>query len=97
MSDFAKLFTEKPFDLQTARNIFIFGNSFGEVRTRDYRKVRILSFAAKGDFPIVGTVEIDKQDVAMQWTLEGKRDLRDNVTMNHDLLLLVPDEEGGAS
>jgi len=95
MSDFEKLPTDKPFNLKTARNIFTFGKSYGEVITRDYHKVRILTFVAKGDFPIVGTVEIGDMDVAMQWTLDGKRDLRDNVTTKHDLLLLVPDEEGG--
>ena len=95
MSDFEKLLTEKPFDLQTARNIFIFGKSHGEVRTRDYRKVRILTFLVKGDFPIAGIVDLGDRDVVMQWTLKGKRDLRDNVTTNGDLLLLVPDEEGG--
>lgn len=95
MSMFEKPLTEIPFNVKMARHIK-HEVIKGEVRTLEFRKVRLLVFNAKGNFPIVGLVEIDNQEIAMQWTSEGKHDVRDNVTTGNDLLLLVPDEEGGA-
>ncbi len=96
MSMFEKPLTEIPFNVKMARHIK-HEVIKGEVRTLEFRKVRLLVFNAKGDFPVVGLVEFGDQEVAMQWTLNGKRDVRNNVTTGHDLLLLVPDEEGGES
>ena len=96
MSMFEKPLTQIPFNLKMARHIK-HEIIKGEIRTLEFRKVELLIFRAKGDFPIVGLVTVGDQEVAMQWTLKGKRDLRDNVTTGNDLILLVPDEEGGAS
>lgn len=95
MSNFEKLLTEIPFDFGKFHQIL---NNLvkGEIRTNDYRKVTIFTVLAKGDFPIAGMVDLGDREVVMQWTLKGERDTRDNVTTNGDLLLLVPDEEGGA-
>lgn len=94
MSMFEKPLTEIPFNVKMARHIK-HEVIKGEIRTLEFRKVRPLIFNAKGDFPVVGLVEVGDQEVAMQWSLKGKRDLRDNVTTGNDLILLVPDEEGG--
>lgn len=96
MSMFEKPLTEIPFNIKMARQVK-HEIIKGEVRTLEFRKVRLLIFNAKGDFPVVGLVEVGDQEVAMQWTRDGKRDVRANVTTGNDLLLLVPDEEGGAS
>ncbi len=96
MSMFEKPLTQIPFNTKMARHIKHEVIN-GEVRTLEFRRVRLLVFNAKGDFPVVGLVEVGDQEVVMQWTRDGKCDVRANVTTGNDLLLLVPDEEGGAS
>ena len=96
MSMFEKPLTQIPFNIKMARYIK-HEVIKGEVRTLEFRRVRLLIFNAKGDFPVVGLVEVGDQEVVMQWTSEGKCDVLANVTTGNDLLLLVPDEEGGAS
>lgn len=93
MSD---MLTEHPFNLEKVKDIFIYGPEKGHVRTRDYRVVKILSLSARGGFPIVGVIQMNDNDIATQWTNDGKLDPRKNVTTDSDLLLLLPDEEGGA-
>lgn len=92
MSKFEKILTEIPFDFGKFHQIL---NNLvkGEIRTNEYRKVTIFTTLAKGDYPIAGLVDLGDREVCMQWTLKGKRDTRDFVTTNGDLLLLV--EEGG--
>ena len=94
MSTFEKILTEIPFDFGKFHQIL---NHLvkGEIRTNEYRKVKIFTCMAKGEYPIAGMVDQGDREIVMQWTLEGKRDTRNNVTANGDLLLLV--EEGGES
>lgn len=95
MSNFEPILTEQPFDFAVMHQV-INGLIKGEVRTNTYHKVTILTLVAKGDFPIVGLVEKQDGEHAMQWTLTGKLDTRENVTTDGDLVLLV-EEKGGES
>lgn len=95
MSNFEPILTEQPFDFVVCYQIH-HELIKGEIRTNTYHKVNILTFHAKGDFPIVGLVEKQDGEHAMQWTLTGKLDTRENVTTDGDLVLLV-EKKGGKS
>lgn len=45
----------------------------GQVLTMHHEPVRFFSFSAKGERPIVGVVDTGEEDLAMQWTVTGKR------------------------
>lgn len=84
----------KPFNDKTARRITD-GTIKGFIRTRSGENVRILCNDANGPFPLVGLIQGELGDIAHQWTLTGKSDTRPNVKTSQDLIMFVPDEEGG--
>jgi hypothetical protein len=86
----------KPYNDKTARRITD-GTIKGFIRTRSGKNVRLLCNDANGAYPLVGIIQLELGDVAHQWTLTGKTDTRPNVTTPHDLVMFVPDEEGGAA
>jgi len=54
--------------------------------TRDGFPVRILATNAKGLFPVVGLVDLGKNEYTKQWTANGKIDLRGYVKTSYDLI-----------
>ena len=85
----------KPYNDKTARRITD-GTIKGFIRTRSGKNVRILCNDANGAYPLVGLIQLEMVDVANQWTLTGKADVRPNVRTPQDLIMFVPNEEGGA-
>ena len=82
---------QKSFDIGIAREING-GIRPGVIKTRDGFNVRIVSWNAKGRFPIVGLVDMVNAEYARQWTENGSADLRPNIKSNYDLVI---EEEGG--
>ena len=51
----------------------IAGRKFGKIKTKHGDSVTLVHFNAKGDLPLVGLVDLGKNELAKQWTPEGKR------------------------
>lgn len=81
------------FDKEVALDIMA-GKVLGKIKTRWGNNVRLLHFGAKGKFPIVGLVDSEEKacEIAMQWTEDGKCDIRPNVRTGFDIVIEV---EGG--
>lgn len=83
-----------PFDMGTAKDIAS-GELFGKIQTRDGYDVTILHWSVRPSFPLAGIVHLgDDDDYVRQWTSQGKGDIRPNVIMRCDLVLLVEGGEG---
>lgn len=66
---------------------------YGTIKTRLGLKARIVHWGAKGNYPIVALIEqADGSEVCRQYTLDGKVDVRPNVTTSTDLII---ETEGG--
>jgi len=63
------------------------------IETRGGHAVRLLAWNAKGDKPIVGLIDLGKNEMTRQWTRQGKRDLRDNVKTIFDLVIINEGDE----
>lgn len=84
--------TQVQFNEATAREV-TGGVRLGQVKTRDGFDVTIIYWDVESAYPIAGILHHgEKDDVVMQWTREGKRDIRRNVTTNFDLVI---ETEGG--
>ena len=59
---------------------------FSNVKTRDGRKVTIISTTARGKFPVLGYIEECNPDDLVTWTLEGKFLAEDVYDNPNDLL-----------
>lgn len=82
---------QKQFNLEEALAIQR-GEKFGKVVTRDGRDARIICTDAKGDRPIVALMMYGSYEWPGMFTADGRNDVRENATSNHDLLL---ETEGG--
>jgi hypothetical protein len=80
------------FSEKTALRI-VNGAQEGYIRTRDNRPVRLLCNDARGEYPIVGLIEMEMGDLVSTWTRSGKHDARRSDRDCADLILFV--EEGG--
>jgi hypothetical protein len=85
--------TERKFNEDTAREIMAHVR-FGRIKTRDGNPVRIICWDAKGEKPIVVLVDVGDIEMPMKYTINGKSDTRDYVSMNTDLV--IETEGGGA-
>ena len=63
------------------------GITEGTIRTREGRPVRIISWDAKGDYPIVALVDYGFKEAPESYTLDGKYDTRKNVRSSFDLVI----------
>lgn len=85
-------FTKAPFNLETAKKI-INGEIQGRITNRCGDDVRILSFDAKGKYPIIALV-FDKSLVAEapeSYTLDGRYSVETEHESNFDLILEIPE------
>lgn len=57
-----------------------------KLTTRDGFPVRIITTDAKGQYPVVGLVDLGDTEYSRQWTAEGKSDFRSYVRTNYDLI-----------
>lgn len=68
------------------------GEKFGQIRTSDGLPARIVCTDAKGDLPVVALITSGSSEYPVQYTVDGRHDVREKVRTNHDLHLY---EEGG--
>ena len=79
------------FVLELAKDIQA-GKSKARIVTRDGHSVRIVCWDAKGDYPLIGLIDMIYSEFPARFTAEGRYDLRKNVKSSYDLLI----KEGGA-
>lgn len=84
--------SEVVFSLQLAKDIQA-GKTKGRIVTRDGKPVRILCWDAKGDYPLIGLIDLKQIEVPGRFTIGGKHDIRDNVKTDYDLHIVM---KGGA-
>ena len=82
------------FDENIAREIAE-GDRAGSIRTRFGDSVKLVYFGAKGNYPVVGLVDLGDEEVSKQWTSDGRIDMRPNVTSCYDLVIETETEGGG--
>lgn len=63
------------------------GKSKARIVTRDGHSVRIVCWDAKGDYPLIGLIDMIYSEFPARFTAEGRYDLRKNVKSNYDLLI----------
>ena len=56
-------------------------------KSRDGHSVRIVCWDAKGDYPLIGLVDMIYGEFPARFTAEGRYDLRKNVKSSYDLLI----------
>lgn len=69
------------------------GKAKGRIVTRDGKPARIVCWDAKGDYPIIGLVDVGTSEAPARYTADGKHDMRDNVKSPYDLII----RKGGAA
>ena len=80
------------FDKELALKLMIGNEVNGEIKTEHGEHVRLLDCGAKGELPIVGVVDTGENELAMQWTVEGKRNpARLNTPSIYDLIIELGD------
>ena len=80
------------FDKTTAKEISE-NKMAGKIKTEAGHDVKLLKFDAKGECPIVGLVCTETDELAYQWTNDGKRNpARLNTPSVFDLVIEVDDQ-----
>lgn len=74
------------FVLELAKDIQA-GKAKGRIVTRDGKPARIVCWDAKGDYPLIGLVDLGYAEVPARLTAAGRHDLRENVKSSYDLLI----------
>ena len=82
--------TQIEFNRNIAHEIYMHMRK-GSIKTVDGHEVTTLyTYMAKGERPIVGLVNVGAEELAMQWTIDGKRNpARLNTPSIYDLVLEV--------
>jgi len=68
------------------------GETLGFIMTKNGHPVRLLDTEAKGDYPVVGLIDMGSYEITRQWTADGKLDVREGISTNTDLVI---ETEGG--
>ncbi len=81
------------FNENTAREVTADCHPGAKIVTRDKRPARVICWNAKGERPIVALVDMGGFEVPYNYNRAGRRDPRENVSTNHDLLIEMPGDE----
>jgi len=80
------------FEKELALKLMVSDEVKGMVKTEHGETVRFLDCCVKGELPIVGVVDTGDNEIAMQWTDEGKRNpARINTPSIYDLVIELED------
>lgn len=63
------------------------GKAIGRIVTRDGKPARIVCWDAKGDYPLIGLIDLGYAETPARFTADGRHDIRSNVKSNYDLLI----------